>query len=227
MRYVSILGDSISTYQGFNPAGYAVYYDLGNNRRNGLRSVYDTWWAKVNQGLHAYLCVNNSYSGSRVTGKTVPAGTDNRRILGLRTETRSPNIILVYLGVNDYGYGAELKRSRTLPGSPWDRMAFEDAYDLMLRKLKKQYPNTVVSCGTLMRTTKKDHPNWIFPETLAAYPLEAYNEIIREAAVRNRCLLVDLSAMDRRYETLDGFHPTAGGHRTIAECWLSGLTRLM
>lgn len=40
---VSILGDSISTYNGYNPNGYAVYYDEEMQIRNGLKSVYDTW----------------------------------------------------------------------------------------------------------------------------------------------------------------------------------------
>ena len=55
MRLVSIIGDSISTYEGYNPSGYAVFYDQEMCARNGLKSVYDTWWAKVNQFLHAYL----------------------------------------------------------------------------------------------------------------------------------------------------------------------------
>ena len=58
MRLVSIVGDSISTFEGFNPPGYAVFYDKEMIERNGLRTVYDTWWAKVNQALHAFLCVN-------------------------------------------------------------------------------------------------------------------------------------------------------------------------
>ena len=60
MKLVSVFGDSISTFNGFNPNGYAVYYDREQQIANGLNSVYDTWWAKVNQALHAFLCVNNS-----------------------------------------------------------------------------------------------------------------------------------------------------------------------
>ena len=82
---VSFLGDSISTYSGFNPKGYAVFYDEEMQRCNGLNSVYDTWWAKVNLALHAYLCVNNSYSGSRVSGVEFPAGCCSERIMHLHT----------------------------------------------------------------------------------------------------------------------------------------------
>lgn len=62
--YVSILGDSISTYQGYGLPGYAVYYQDYYRQVNELTSVYDTWWAKVNQSLHACICVDNAYSGS-------------------------------------------------------------------------------------------------------------------------------------------------------------------
>ena len=58
MKFVSIMGDSISTFSGFNPEGYSVFYDEYNSHRNSMTSVYDTWWAKVNQFLHAYICVN-------------------------------------------------------------------------------------------------------------------------------------------------------------------------
>ena len=61
--FVSIVGDSISMYEGYSPNGYKVFYNRTMQIANGLNSVYDTWWAKVDQWLHAYLCVNNSYSG--------------------------------------------------------------------------------------------------------------------------------------------------------------------
>ncbi len=65
MRFVSIVGDSISTYEGFIPDGYELFYNREKQLINGLSDVYDTWWAKVNQFLHAYICVNNSYSGTQ------------------------------------------------------------------------------------------------------------------------------------------------------------------
>ena len=39
MLMVSIIGDSISTYSGYNPKEYAVFYDAVNQYRNGLTSV--------------------------------------------------------------------------------------------------------------------------------------------------------------------------------------------
>ena len=37
MKSVSIVGDSISTYEGYNPYGFAVYYDRGMQELNGLQ----------------------------------------------------------------------------------------------------------------------------------------------------------------------------------------------
>ena len=47
MKKVSILGDSVSTYTGWNPEGYMVFYENGIPARNGMNSYQDTWWARV------------------------------------------------------------------------------------------------------------------------------------------------------------------------------------
>lgn len=69
---ISIMGDSISTFESFNPDGYCVFYDEQMQYINGLTLVNDTWWAQVIQALHGELCVNNSYSGSKVSGEGFP-----------------------------------------------------------------------------------------------------------------------------------------------------------
>ena len=76
---ISIMGDSISTYEGYNPPHYHVYYTLQMAKANGLQSVKDTWWQQVIDGLGGELCVNNSYSGSVVAGMGVkPACSEQR-----------------------------------------------------------------------------------------------------------------------------------------------------
>ena len=90
--FVSILGDSLSTFEGYQPEGYAVFYDREKQALNGITSVYDMWWAKVNQALHAYLCVNNAYSGSKVAGLQFPSGNTMDRIRHLRTKKLSPDL---------------------------------------------------------------------------------------------------------------------------------------
>lgn len=41
---VSVLGDSISTYQGYIPDGYACFYPEANN---DVKDVTQTWWMQV------------------------------------------------------------------------------------------------------------------------------------------------------------------------------------
>jgi len=235
--FVSFLGDSISTYGGFNPEGYAVFYDEEMQKRNGLNSVYDTWWAKVNQKLNAFLCVNNSYSGSKVSGKEFPAGCCQERIRHLRTSEDTPDLILIYIGFNDFGYGVPISCSPLSNSGRGNLLFFEDAYHQMLIGLRYFYPNAKIVCATLMKTTLKQNSLWHFPDKLGGISIDDYNNAIRRAADNCHIDLADLakqyinipnlSKRDRRYETLDGTHPTAKGHQTIAEEWIACLAKML
>lgn len=217
MRLVSILGDSVSTFQGYTPKGYSVYYDRYMQEYNGLKNVSDTWWDRVIQSMHGRLCVNNSYSGSKVTGDTFPAAACEERLQNLGTPEYSPDYILIYAGFNDFASGTELISSL-------DTYGFEDAYDQVLRTLRKNYPQAKILCGTLMRTQIRGDRLWQFPEYWAGIGLEDYNNVIRWVTQENQCVLADLARGSERYETLDGAHPTVEGHHTIAESWIRCLT---
>ncbi len=77
------MGDSISTFEGYNPKGYEVYYDRQCQIVNEMRNVEDTWWMQVLHAMDAILCVNNAYSGSMVSGKTFPSAISEERLEGL------------------------------------------------------------------------------------------------------------------------------------------------
>lgn len=225
--FVSFLGDSISTYSGFNPEGYAVYYDAEMQKRNGLNSVYDTWWAKVNQELRAYLCVNNSYSGSRVSGTAFPAGGCLERIMHLHTPRYKPNLILIYLGFNDFGYGVPISCAPQSNDGKINISYFEDAYHQMLTGLRYFYPDAIIVCATLMKTMLKQNTQWRFFDKLGGFSIDDYNNAIRRAAYNCHVNLADLAKRKRQYETLDGAHPTALGHQMIAEEWITCLSKLL
>ena len=104
MASFSILGDSISTYQGYHPPHFSVYYDPARCVQNGLQGVQDTWWSKVIQHYHGTLSINNSYSGSRVAGSTFPAANQWERLEYLKGP-KAPDFLLIYMGYNDFGYG--------------------------------------------------------------------------------------------------------------------------
>ncbi|HIQ99615.1 MAG TPA: SGNH/GDSL hydrolase family protein [Candidatus Scybalocola faecavium] len=89
----------------------------------------------------------------------------------------------------------------------------------MIYQIKKNYPNGKIVCGTLMRTFIPTNDSWVFPEYFGDVSFEDYNDAIREASRRQKCCLADTDALNMRYETLDGSHPTVAGHRTLADAW--------
>ena len=58
-KYISILGDSISTF--------AAFYNIERKIISHIATLSDTWWGQVIEKLGAKLLVNNSISGSTVT----------------------------------------------------------------------------------------------------------------------------------------------------------------
>ena len=216
MKRISIFGDSISTYEGFNPDGYSVYYDETINRVNGLNSVEDTWWARVIKACSGQLCVNGSYSGSMVTGLFFPAGASEKRCCALNTETSDPDMILVYMGFNDLACGVLIKHR--VPSSTPDPKAFFDAYGIMLDRLKTNYPNAEIVCGTIARPGLKSGDINYYRSRIDKI-FDEYNGAIKEVCGEKNCRVADIAANGFDYETLDGSHPTALGHLELARAW--------
>lgn len=209
---VSVLGDSISTYEGYIPPNYKVYYDEDRQKINGLTSVYDTWWAKVNQYLKAYLCVNNSFSGSKVSGE-FPGASSEKRVSALHKMEHYPDVILVYMGTNDFGFGVPLE-------------TFAKDYRKMLERLRENYPSARILCATIARSYIQGKPDWKYPEMYGGTALEEYNQAIREAVnERDDIVLMDLPEEGIHYETLDGTHPTRRGHEELAQMWIGCLEK--
>lgn len=46
-KQFSVLGDSISTLDGYNPLGYNLFYFGENCFRSGVREMKDTWWGRL------------------------------------------------------------------------------------------------------------------------------------------------------------------------------------
>lgn len=130
-KYVSILGDSISTFNGYSNdatvnttlGGNGHRYDLGiADSKPGsyclLKSVDDTWWMHFANRSGMKLLVNNSWAGSQVfgcktsDGRVIPAAYLERCInLHDNTIENNPNnapinpdVIFVYIGINDYNF---------------------------------------------------------------------------------------------------------------------------
>jgi len=63
---VIIFGDSYSTYKGYIPEGYAVFYSGERVTPPDLPNVEKTWWKIVLDANESNLIQNNSWSGSTI-----------------------------------------------------------------------------------------------------------------------------------------------------------------
>ena len=61
-----IIGDSYSTFEGYIPDGYGIYYYKAGREDNDLTKVEQTWWHLLCEELKINLVHNNSLSGSTV-----------------------------------------------------------------------------------------------------------------------------------------------------------------
>ena len=104
----SIMGDSISTLAGWVPEGWRVHYQ-GEVRIDGVELPEDTWWGRVIGHFGGHLVGNSSFSGATVEaaeGFGFPAGDSDERVRALAgTDGELPDVVIVFMGINDYGWG--------------------------------------------------------------------------------------------------------------------------
>lgn len=219
-KQFSILGDSISTLAGYNPRGYKVFYGGEKSEQSGVKVMNDTWWGKVIDYFGGELLVNNSWSGSRVTKlpsneALFPSGCSDERTSSLHIGNIKPDVIIVYLGTNDWAFGVKTGNDTRILGED-DNELFLWAYERMLRKLRNNYPDSEIWCCTLCETYVSARPNFKFPHKYAGIHIEEFNEIIRDVVRCNGCRLVDLYSYKMAYDSIDGSHPNNEGMNTIA-----------
>lgn len=202
----SILGDSISTFQGYTPAD-GVFYHPAFSRTTGVSSLSDTWWMKVIEGCGGELLVNHSYAGSTVCRDGYQPASSPWRIAKLRRDQTDPDYILIYSGLNDVAF------YRT-PAE------FQSNYTSMLLEIKSLYPHAKVWCGTLCHGDLINPNVAPFISFQQCTPLSQYNESIQRAVLDTNCHLADLAAFGLDYRSMDGVHPTAAGMEQIAHMWL-------
>ena len=209
-KYISILGDSISTYAGWIPEGNAVWY---TGSTSDVTSVTQTWWHQAITELNAELCVNNSWSGSRVstTGVAGSAGCDTRCV-NLHTDEHDPDIIIVYLGINDFNSGVDIGTYDGTDLVPTDTETFREAYGVMLDKILTRYQDARLYVCTLPYCDRNENEN-AFPEkNQNNVPLSKFNDAIRELANAFGVEIIELSKCgitfhNRKKYLTDELHP--------------------
>lgn len=222
-KKISILGDSVSTFVGYIPVGNKDWYTGSNN---GVYSVYDTWWMKLINALSASLLVNNSWSGSRVTTtRGAEEAGCNTRCENLGSGTVSPDVIIVYMGINDFNNGVALGTYDGTGAFPTDTTTFREAYAVMLNKILTKYPRAEVWVCTLPYCEQTGES--AFPEINGnGVTLDAWNEAIRDLAALFGVKVLEHAKCGLTYQNMnlymgdyaagEGLHPNAAGHSLIA-----------
>lgn len=221
-KTLSILGDSISTYSGFIPAGQTTYY-TGSNC--GVSSVNDTWWMKLMTSLGLTLNLNNSWSGSRVTTTN---GSDSAGC-GTRCENlgTTPDVIIVYMGINDFNNEVGLGSYDGNGTFPSTTTTFREAYAIMLDKILTAYPEAEVWCATLPACERNGSTG--APEINGNNVLlDDFNVAIRNLSQVFGARILEYAQSGLTYENMSiymgdwasgsgqGLHPNAKGHSVLA-----------
>ena len=233
-KYVSVLGDSISTYEGISNAGTVNITTEGYNAwyngdwKNALASADETYWGPVISHYGMELLVNNSCGGSRLMqagGTGVYADAGYKRVENLAANTgelngTQPDIIFLYMGTNDFIGNTVLG---DLTEDSFDNIVLDDgyitpatfteAYIITMEKATKLYPNAQIFLFTLIPT--QYNTSWEY--------LDDYNVRIREIAAHyEEAVLVDIAAESgitpENYQkyTFDGTHPNRLGFAAIS-----------
>ena len=239
-RRISILGDSISTYEGYVPSGpgYRWYY---NGQNCGVGSVEETWWMRLIEQTGMSLCANNSISGSycaSVIQNATLTGCSDVRIQGLAAKDgTSPDVIVIFMGMNDY-------HSRTLKGN-WnsdvnvgdaDDTTFSGAYAVMVSKIKTAYPAAKIYCCTLPYTSAYSEEPRLFDYNGFSVSRAEWNDVIRRVASYYECEIIEFEHCGINVENCPfysgddsvdddgisgegtsgrGMHPNARGHELL------------
>jgi len=222
-KYFSVLGDSISTLCGYNPPECAVFYDWEHKRLSGVYAPQDTWWGQVIDALGGKLLMNNAYSGSLVCKhpdcQIESYGCSDARTGGLGIGTQAPDVVMILMGLNDFGWGMPVTADAEAAGLA----VFSTAYRTMLEKIKVNYPRAEIWCLTLPASCRRSHPEQEIPMIRAGWHFADYCKAIRECAAQTGCRIVDIFDLNDPYDTIDGYHPTADGMKTIADAVLRTL----
>ena len=207
---LSILGDSISTFDGYIPTDYNIFYPGSGD----ISTVEKT--------------SNTTITGDSLDTTGSAPGCSTKRMIDLTPgdDGPAPNILIVFMGTNDFLRSVELG-TFTEP-SPQDEGVvnnFCDAYELMIQKLNALYPNAEIYFCTLLETNAGDVDE--YPQSYPATnkngnTIGDFNAEIATIASAYSYPVIDVHNCGITYETLDqytsdGVHPNTEGAKLIAE----------
>ena len=164
MKNVLILGDSYSTFQGFVPEGYEIYYSERKRPETDVTKVSQTWWHQVMAEAKLNLVHNNSWSGSTI-GYTGYNNRDCSRsssfIYRMRQliaegffEKNEIHKVFLFGGTNDSWSDAPLGEEKFADWQEQELFCVLPAIGCICKLLKDTLPDADIYC--LMNTEIKD-----------------------------------------------------------------------
>ncbi len=232
-KTLSIMGDSISTFDEWIPEGYYDFYPMNGEVAN----VNQTWWKMVMDDMDMELCANASSSGSTCIGDSM--GMDNPqhgcsdfRIADLMGNNGTyPDIIIVYMGTNDFLMAVPLgSNDGTQYVEEGEIDNFSDAYSLMLDKLAAYYPGADIFCCNLPLIgdwgTERPFEVMVNGQGLTS---EDYSEEIEMIAAAKGCAIIDLQHCGITIDNMDqyvsdGVHFKPDGMKLIRDAVETAIT---
>lgn len=244
----SIIGDSISTYagylvsskEGYVGSNYAAWYPRGN-----VDDVSKTWWKRLEKLTGMQLLNNCAWSGSQVTGNSESTtsayyGCSNKRISDVAFGGTNPDIIIVYMGINDFGQNS----TGVKPLGDWigeseipaegDQTYFSNAFGLMLYKLQDTYKTSKIFVCSLLETGQAGY-DYVdatkFPAiNINGDTLHKWNTRIKTICGALGVPLIDLHCCGINYAnletyTVDRLHPNSAGHELMAKYIMDSLIK--
>ena len=208
------------------PADYNIFYPESGDIPNASQ----TWWGQLLTNTGMVLCRNASSANTDVTGNSLAMdgsapGCSIRRIVDLKgTDGSNPDVILIYMGINDFA------RSRTLgsfraPGvqTEGEVMTFTDAYELMLQKIKALYPSASIYCCTLLERCDAYGNTGAPAVNQNGDTVADFNAQISAIAAAYGASVIDFYNCGINYTnlslfTVDGIHPTWIGAGVLGQC---------
>lgn len=234
-KVISVLGDSISSYQGYIPVADGFNEAHPHAYPSGDVNAWNkTWWGQVISRLGAKLGINDSWSGSRVHNSstaTNPGGNVGTKVC-MASVTRTsnlgsngtPDVILVYGGTNDgkfspYGTFDHTKAYTDvdLETNTWS--TFEDAYVTMIMRLQHYYPKAKIVALLPTFVT-----SWYTNDKLSKmdYNIQQILEYFGVICVDVRKCITNAN---KTIYLKDGLHPNYAGMTLIADYVIAQMSK--
>ena len=224
-KVISIMGDSISTFEGWIPIedGHNLNHRKRYPQANLFNDVRLTWWHMLITNLGAKLGVNDSWAGSMVSNTATTNSGDLGPDACMSSVTRitnlgsngTPDLIFFYGGTNDAARNVPMGtfdpskfQQVDLTTTTWS--TFADAYAVAIMRMQYYYPDAKIIAMT---------PTW----TTSYYTPQRLNEVakmIEEVCDYYGVPVVDLRKCGINQNNLDktlgdGIHPSALGMEMI------------